>query len=279
MAFERDAETVRLAELTAAEARKRFAEGPTILLPLGSLEDQGPHAPMGEYLSTEAIADRIAGRCSRSNVVVAPTLPFGGEDRFGSVPGGMTVSQTTLRLVLGDLLACLLEHDPAAIVILNGHGGNAQAIHDATRVVYRERGVFIPCLHLWRTASRISPRLFGDDDAARAHGHGADPLTSIAMHLFPLLVRHDLVPEPPKERRVMGLEVTGFGTVAFEGAEVTVPVDLDELAPDGIMSGDPRLCSSERGSRLVEALVDIGARLVDHVLAQQALPGGKQTKR
>ena len=54
---------VRMAELTGSEARALYPHNPVILLPMGSHEDQGPHAPMGDYLSADAIAERIARRC------------------------------------------------------------------------------------------------------------------------------------------------------------------------------------------------------------------------
>ena len=46
------------------EARELYPKNPVILLPMGSLEDQGPHAPMGDYLLAEKIAElaAIAGR-------------------------------------------------------------------------------------------------------------------------------------------------------------------------------------------------------------------------
>ncbi|MFQ3623585.1 MAG: creatininase family protein, partial [Acetobacteraceae bacterium] len=54
--------TLRLAELTSAEARRRISGRPTVLVPMGSLEDHGPHAPMGDHLLAEEIALRIAAR-------------------------------------------------------------------------------------------------------------------------------------------------------------------------------------------------------------------------
>ena len=39
----------RMGELTAAEARDILPTRPVVLLPMGSHEDQGPHAPMGDY--------------------------------------------------------------------------------------------------------------------------------------------------------------------------------------------------------------------------------------
>ena len=88
---------VRMGEITGGEARALYARRPVVLLPLGSHEDQGPHAPMGDYLLAEAVAERIALRASEAGTetVVAPVLPFGKSDFFGSMPGGITVGPTS----------------------------------------------------------------------------------------------------------------------------------------------------------------------------------------
>ena len=99
--------TVHMGALAGGEAREVLAGNPVILLPMGSHEDQGPHAPMGDYLLAEAIAQRIALRATErgTRTLVAPVLPFGGADYFGSMPGGIAISQTTLRAVLTDMFA------------------------------------------------------------------------------------------------------------------------------------------------------------------------------
>src|ERR1700748_915680 len=126
---------VRMAELTGGEAREIYPRNPVILLPMGSHEDQGPHAPMGDYLSADRIAELIARRASERGIetLVAPVLPFGGADYFGSMIGGIALSQPTLRAVLSDMFGCLVRHGLARLIVINGHGCNVQAIHDASQ--------------------------------------------------------------------------------------------------------------------------------------------------
>lgn len=121
---------VRMSELTGGEARAEYPANPVILLPMGSYEDQGPHAPMGDYLLADAIAERIARRASErgTRTLVAPAIPYGGADYFGSMPGAISLGQATLRAVIGDMLGCLLRHKLTRIVVINGHAGNSQAI-------------------------------------------------------------------------------------------------------------------------------------------------------
>jgi len=261
---------VRLSELTAVEAREILAKNPVILLPLGSHEDQGPHAPMGDYLLAEHVADQIAERASDLGVetLVAPVIPFGGANYFGSTPGGIALSQTTLRALLIDVLGCLLRHNLSHLIILNGHDGNVQCIQEVTSEIYRSSGCLIPNIYLWRVAQSLLAEVVGEEKAQQTSGHGTDVLTSLAMHFFPERVRWDLIPAPGDPPEVMGLPVTGLATVGFEGVNISVPLEVADLAPNGVAAGDPRLCSPETGAALAEKLVGLGARFVRHYADQ-----------
>ena len=257
---------VCLAELANGAVREILPRNPVILLPLGSFEDQGPHAPMGDYLSADRVAELIAERATEqgTETYVAPTLPYGGDDYFGSSPGGAVLSQATLRAVLGDLFASFLRHGLTRFVVINGHGGNVPAIHDVTKEIHRAQGVFIPSIYLWRIAHGLLPQVLGEETAKRSGGHGADPLTSIVMHLFPGLHRADLVPESAAPRSIMGLPASGLQQVRFEGADIQVPVEYSAAVPNGVWGGDARLCSAETGREITERLVAMGARFLRH---------------
>ena len=271
---------VRLGELTAVEAREILGKNPVVLLPLGSHEDQGPHAPMGDYLLAEQVATQIADRACAWGVetVVAPVIPFGGANYFGSTPGGIAVSQTTLRAILMDVIGCFLRHHLSNLIILNGHDGNVQCIQEVTSEIYRSSGCLIPNIYLWRVAQSLLVDVVGEDRARKTSGHGADVLTSLAMHFFPERVREDLIPGPSESQKVMGLPVTGLATIAFEGVNISVPLEVAELAPNGVAAGDPRLCSPETGSALAEKLVELGARFVRHY-AEQSRKSDRKTRQ
>lgn len=260
----------RMGELTAGEMRETLAGYPVILLPLGSFEDQGPHAPMGDYLSAERMAERIAERATQRGVraLVAPVLPYGGADFFGTMPGGIALSQTTFRAVLTDIFNCLTRHHLTRIIVINGHAGNTQAFLDTAQVLWREKRVLVPSFYLWKIARGLMPGLIGAEKTRQTSGHGADPLSSIAAHLFPALMRPDLTPARHDAPEIMGMKVTGFGTAAFEGAEIDVPIELSDITPDGVFGADPTGCSAGTGAILTEAVVELGARFVCHYAEQ-----------
>lgn len=259
---------VHMGTITGGEARELYPSNPVILLPMGSHEDQGPHAPMGDYLLAEKVAELAALRATEAGTrtLVAPVLPFGAEDHFGSMIGGIAVTEATLTTIIGEMVANLHRHKLTRIIVINGHGGNVGPIATVSREVHRRTGLLIPSLYLWRIGYGLLPGLVGAEKAAAVSGHGADPLTSIGMTLFPDLIRRDLIPAatPLKHSKALDLPYTALGAASFEGAEIGLPIEYDEVYSEGVGKGDPNLSSAETGEALVEKLTGIVARFAAH---------------
>lgn len=263
---------VHMGTITGGEARKLLASNPVILLPMGSHEDQGPHAPMGDYLLAEKIAELAALQASKAGTrtLVAPVLPYGGADWFGPMIGGIAISQSTLTAVIAEMVDSLHRNGLTRIIVINGHGGNVGPISEVARELYQRERIVLPSLYLWRIAYGMLPGIVGAETSAKVSGHGADPLTSLGLHLFPELIRKDLIPagKPMKRDPILDLPFTGLGTASFDGAEVGVPHEYDEVYHDGVGKGDPTLCSAETGAKLAEKLSDVVARFVAHFAAK-----------
>ncbi len=253
---------VRLGDMTASQFVLSARDNPVILLPLGSQEDHGPHQPMGDYLLADMVAERIARRAGEQGVAafVAPTLPFGVADYFGSSPGGLALAPESFRRVLLDVLSGLLRHGLRKIVILNAHGGNVPVIHEVSLRLKHEQGVVIPSFYLWKIARQLMERRIG---AANARfGHGAEPLLALNLALRP-----DCVGQADAggagQAELLGLPVSGFGTLDFQGLTVEAPVEFGEAPKEAI-----GLAWQERdvalGGEIAEALVCAGAEFVKH---------------
>ena len=62
----------------------------------------------------------------------------------------------------------------------------------------------------------------------------------------------------------LGLPFTGLGTASFQGAEVAMPHQYDEVYTLGVAKGDPNLSSAETGAALTEQLTEICADFIAH---------------
>ena len=240
----------RIAELPAPEVAARIGAGAVVLLPMGSTETHGPGAPMGDYLLAEQIALLAAGR---ADALVAPALPFGGEDFFAGVPGGVALTHGTLSALLREVVGGLIAGGARRVLIINGHGGNIPPIEETQRRMREAHDLLIPALHLWREATALLPGL-GADPAAT--GHGGNPVLSVALHLLPQLCRPERLAPRAAGGTLLGQAVSGFGGVKLGGVTIGLPTLIDEIAPGGTQATDPRSASAALGARITDALVD-----------------------
>lgn len=254
----------RLDDLTSAELHDLLPRRPLILLPLGSQEDQGAHAPMGDFRLAADLAGRIGAAATAAGTLTlaAPALPFGTADHFGAVPGGMALAPATFRAVLADLLDDLRRTGLDRIIILNGHGGNAPIIHEVTLAIRRAGGPVIPSVYLWKIARRLMERRIGP--APACFGHGGEPLASITLALRPETARFDRAIPPGAPESVLGCPVAGFGAIAFEGIEIDAPVEYPEIAPSRA-TADATQADAALGAAVIDDLVTLAARFCTHI--------------
>jgi len=112
-------------ELYDPEFRKLIkSKNPTIIIPVGSLEQHGAHLPIttDSDIVTE-IASRLGKKC---NFIVFPTISYGVSHEHYPLFN----TSVDLGHWLGEILNSLTENSVKSVVILNGHHGNERTIPD-----------------------------------------------------------------------------------------------------------------------------------------------------
>lgn len=252
---------MRLGEMTWTEVREAVAAGVTAAIPLGSIEEHGPHAPMGDYIVVDEIAARAA---ELTGDVVAPLLPYGYSEYFRNYPGTITLRASTLDAVLSDVIDCLIRHGFPRIAIFNGHAGNAGIVDLVTRRVRRAHGLLIPSIAPFQLmqAPDVVERVYG---SRVEMGHGGEPVGSVMMHLRPDRVRMDRA-GPWGRRKVFGCATEAgahLSAIRVDGMRIALPLDMEDVAPPETGSlSDPRLGTPERGRVLFEHAVESCAKFL-----------------
>lgn len=207
--------SARWTEVAAAPRR-------LLVVPLGSLEQHGPHLPLDTDTRIAcSVAERACGGMPGAGI--APPVTIGASGEHAGFPGTLSIGTGALALLLTELGRHASLHWPAMLLV-NGHGGNVPAIRDATGTLGAEgRNV-----HVWHAG------LPGGD------AHAGRYETSLMLALAPDDVRLDAAaPGDTRPLREIMAELTSRGVRA--------------ISPNGVL-GDPAGASAGEGERLIERL-------------------------
>ncbi len=116
---------MRVLDITRDEVPK----DPLILVPVGSIEQHGPHLPLG---TDSIIANYVASEVERkmpSKVLLYPLIAVGSSMEHAGFVGTTWVRYESLIHYLLDLVESVSAWDPVGVVLVNGHGGNVDALN------------------------------------------------------------------------------------------------------------------------------------------------------
>jgi creatinine amidohydrolase len=227
------------------------ATDPVVLLPIGAVEQHGPHLPVHEdSIVAEWVADQLA---ERNGYLVAPALHYGHSPMFRGYPGNLSLSAQTLRTVTYELLAALVHSGFRRIVLLDNNGGNVAPVTGAAMDARRDFGILVGHLYPWALGYTLMRDQY--DDPGTAYGHGAEPEHSAMLAMFPDLVQ----PVPLTEARLhspAGWTPVSYGEAAIPGQEVrgTVLWDFSEVSESGC-TGDVTLGDAKIGEVWIERVI------------------------
>ena len=248
---------MHLAETTWPDAAD--ADADLAVLPVGSTEQHGPHAPLStDALSAEAVAE--AGTDAYDDeVAIAPTLPYGVSEEHRHFSGTLWLSPDTFRDAVREIVRSLAHHGWDRVVLVNGHGGNADALREVAASVTRE-GLARVAAFTWFDA--VDPADLGDAADSETMGHAGSVETSVLMAHAPHLVREDRL-EDAREGASDGWgEWVSGSNLAYDSAEFT---------ENGVV-GDPSTATAERGEELAAAAADALAALLSAVADRDVAP-------
>ena len=228
---------------TWTDAAESAAE--VALLPVGSTEQHGPHAPLGtDTLDAEAVAEAAAEQYADS-VVVAPAIPVGIAEEHRRFAGTLWTSESTFRSYVRDVVGSLASHGWDRVVVVNGHGGNIAALKEVTaRIVRHDDAYAVPFTWFDEVGEHSSEM-----------GHAGPLETSLLRHSNPDTVHED---------RLEAAAEGGSDRWGDWQGRVNLAVDSHEFTENGVV-GDPRESSAELGEELLSRSADALCALLDEI--------------
>lgn len=241
------------AALTSAQ---HGAQRRVVLVPVGAVEQHGPHLPVGtDIWIASAVATRVAS--ARPDVVVLEPVPFGVSGHHMTFPGTVSLRPSTYLALVVDVVTSVARHGDVPVLV-NGHGGNKGPLTVALQELV-ETGTQAWALSYFDHISDVVRELFPRHETAVGHACALE--TSLVAHLWPELLRAEAIPGP-------GASGVWPAPFLYFADNVQTPRRFEDLDPVGVV-GEPSLYSAEAGSRLFTTAVERVGAVVDRIRGQQ----------
>jgi creatinine amidohydrolase len=251
-----------IGELTFLEIPRALKESSILCLPIGSIEQHGPHLPLNtDVILAEEFTRRIIARWGESlDVWQLPTLTLGLAREHEWASGTLSLSIQGMVAVMRDLGRDIARALPARnLVIVNGHGGNRGILEAIALDLRADFGLNICVMH---------PAVWAEigTDAAIPEIHGGKNETSMMLAIAPQLVRRDQIAQlknPPGGQAVRQ---------AILDPAVSWPWTTDEreLADLGVI-GDAKAATAEFGEHILGQVAERAGGVLRQLLDRQRL--------
>ena len=175
---------LRWNKLNWKELEKLQHEGFTnVILPVGTIEAHGV-IPLGtDNIIPETIAERIAPSIK---AIVAPTVNYGITHSLLKYTGSLTVSSSTFKSYISEILMSMISGGMKKIVVLNGHGGQFDELKQAAYEIHEKTEAKIAVVHWWELCQDLAEKHFNTSG-----GHAAVDETAAIIACDPDTVKED----------------------------------------------------------------------------------------
>lgn len=265
-----------LAYLSYVDIREYLTTKDTILVPMASTEQHGPHLPLyTDTITAVEITERIS---EAIGVLHTPPLWAGYSPQHmygvGEGRGTITLRSSTLLDMMYDVARSLIHHGFNRIIFINGHGSNTKVVDPVLRRLRYETGAMISFVKpFMERYEGILKGLMENPPEETPGWHSSELETSQDMAWRPELVRMeravDTRAHTPEFLPDAFKKDDGMPDTEFEGYQYfTFPMDHHEFVENGII-GNPMRATPEKG---VEAFTRYSEHVARGILELMEVP-------
>lgn len=243
---------------THAGLSERLTADSVGLLPLGAIEQHGPHLPLAtDQLITEGLAHQAIKQCaSQSAVWLLPTVPVGQGLEHAAYAGTLSLSAATFEALLYELGANAARAGLRRLVLFSGHGGNNAAMDNAALRLRHDHNMLVVKACYFDFPMPATPTLPAREWREGLHGGALE--TALMLHFNPEVVNWEAAEHWSS---IAHRELSDNAYLGVEQSAARFAWLAGDLNRAGVV-GDARLASAAMGEDFARHYAGILAGIV-----------------
>jgi creatinine amidohydrolase len=256
----------RYEEFTWPDIREAVAQNRVAVLPIGTIEQHGPHLPLVTDVLTATEMSRRAVEQIPGEAVLMPSVYYAFNEHHLDFPGTISVRGETFIQYVSDIGRSLAHHGFRKILLVNGHGSNVPFLDIAARTITNETQAICAMIPWWNLIPKPLFTELRESEFPGGMAHGCELETSVLLHLCGDLVHMD------KAERDIPVQRSEF---FYWDLQSPSPVFFQEFFSRYTRTGtlgDPTVATAEKGRRFVEAVVERMVALIRELREREIRP-------
>ena len=231
------------AELSWTEAEEKLKVTDIALLPVGAIEQHGPHLPLDvDAYDAEYLAMKVAEACSDPKPLVLPLIPYGVSYHHDDFAGTISISNNTLAGLVYEIGISIARQGIKKIIIINGHGDNKPTLTYAAQMINRDTGIFVAVDTGESSDIDLDELTVTPNDI-----HAGETETSTSIALRPHLVSMEKAQKNLLNFPSRYLNFSSLRNVPWYSK-------TKNISENGVM-GDPTLATREKGEKIWDIMI------------------------
>jgi creatinine amidohydrolase len=247
--------------MTWEEVARAAREERVPVVPIGTLEDHGPHLPIDTDVTLVEAICRASVSALGDRAVLLPAIVHGYSPHHMDFPGTVTIAWDTFCRYCTDVATSLVRHGFPRVLLVNGHGSNQNLVEMAARlaIVAEPESLVAACFYLSGPASARAIEAARDSDRGGI-AHACELETSLYLHIAPEAV------DMSKAVDERGYPSTDNVWMDWSDGPLKVMPWWSSFSSTGVQ-GDSTRASADKGAALFEAAVQEIVSFVDELRA------------
>jgi len=262
-------DTVLYTEMRWPELKSLAEDDAIVLLPVGQVEEHGPHAPVGtDMIISETTARQVADAAVKEMpILVMPTVwaGYSGQGLF-KWPGAISLPTQVVISTIEHIVLSLYRSGFRSVLILNSHGHHEGILRVAARRIADQVKLTLVVSHIWRMAEEAMQAARESEEGGCSHAGEYE--TSLMLAYGKRVDMDACVDEPvlPRSRFVGGDIMTRHNAKVFWST-------WGHTSSRSGTYGCPSKATRGKGEQVSEATVAAYLELLRDIRASQLPPG------
>jgi creatinine amidohydrolase len=235
-------------QYTWVEMKEVAKRNPVVVVPVGSVEDHGPHLPLDtDNFLIWSICEEAARRAN-GDILLMPLIPYGFETHHMDFPGTIDIHMEHMLHFVLDVTKSVAHHGFDRILLADGHGSNMPILDlVARRTILETNALCAP--FLWPSLALKEIRDVRESGRG-GMSHACELETSVYLYLDHERVQMD------KAQKEMDQPASDFIWSDLLNPGPIRMMDIWTRFSRSGVNGDPTLATREKGRIIFEAVVE-----------------------